>query len=130
MTGSFAMNGVRWDVMGADAGSTALIDRTGTATVATTDPQTGTIRISDGIGGGMLERVMLHEAAHAALVSFGLLDGLHGLARPGFEIEAEEWACNFLADYGIDVFRAAYGMLGSRILDLMDYSTGGEVLVK
>lgn len=61
----------------------------------------------------MLSRVLLHELAHAVMVSYGLLDDIHGLVRPEHWVEAEEWVCNFMANYATVIFNAAYEILGT-----------------
>lgn len=40
------------------------------------------------------------------------MDDIHRMCHPSYWIEAEEWVCNFLADYGTMVFDAAYSVLG------------------
>lgn len=112
MAPTFTLNGRAWKVTRVAPGDAALVDRTGTLTVATTDPATGIIRVSSALRGEELARVMVHEVAHAAMVSNGLLEDLHAWARPGFEVRAEEWACNLLADYGLNVLRAAHRAVG------------------
>lgn len=89
-----------------------LIDRTGTRTVATTDPSTGRIYISNGLYGAFFVKVLLHELGHCTMVSFGLTDDIHRMVKPECWVEAEEWVCNFIADYGMKIFRIAYSVLG------------------
>lgn len=74
---------------------------------------TRTIYISDRLEGTMLSRVLLHELAHAVMVSYGLLDDIHSLVRPEHWVEAEEWVCNFMANYATVIFNAAYEILGT-----------------
>ena len=96
-----------------------LVDRTGTLTVATTDPTTLTIYVSDAISGSFLARVLIHELGHCAIFSFNLLEDIHRMCYPEYWVEAEEWVCNFIADYGMTIFRIAYDMLGPDALYLV-----------
>ena len=96
-----------------------LVDRTGTLTVATTDPSTLTIYISNAIHGSFLTRVVIHELGHCAIYSFNLLDDIHRMVYPDMWVEAEEWVCNFIADYGLAIFNSAYDILGLDALSLV-----------
>lgn len=109
---SFTLNGYLWRVKFVDPFSEKLRDRTGHITVATTDPNTNCVYLSNGLHGDFLNRVFIHELGHCTMVSFGLLDDIHRMVRPEFWIEAEEWICNFIADYGRRIFEIAYEMLG------------------
>lgn len=108
----FYMNGLRWHIRTVRPDSPFLIDRTGTRTVATTDPTTCRIYLSRAIRGEFRNRVLVHELGHAAMFSFGLLDQVHQMARPEMWIEMEEWICNFIADYGWQIFCVAHQYLG------------------
>lgn len=119
MPPTFYMGGRGWHVTRVAPNDAALIDRTGALCLATTDPETGVVRVSSALSGDMLARVLVHELAHCAMVSYGLLDELHGWCAPGREVEAEEWACNLLADYGLTVLRAAYSAIGPRAWDYL-----------
>lgn len=77
-----------------------LMDRTGRYCLATTDPAEKYIFISATIKPDMLEKVVIHEIGHCVLFSFGLLSDIHRMVRPECQIEAEEYICNILADYG------------------------------
>ena len=92
------------------------MDRTGSATVATTDPETLEVCVSSELSGPFLARVLVHEIGHCALFSFGLVDDIHRMVYPSRWVEAEEWVCNFIADYGWTVFSAAYAVLGEDAL--------------
>lgn len=109
---SFVMNGYFWQVLDVDPASELLVDRTGTLTVATTDPSTLHVYLSRNLYGRMRERVLLHELGHVTMFSFGLLSDLHRMVRPECWIEAEEWVCNFIADYGFRIFEIAGDVLG------------------
>lgn len=97
-----------------DPNSPMLMDRTGTQRVATTDPRLGTIFLSTELEGSFLLRVLIHELGHCALFSYGLLEHIHRMVHPYYWIEAEEWVCNFMADYGRTLHRIAYDILDGK----------------
>lgn len=114
---TFEMNGYSWQVIRVRSNDPMLVDRTDTLTVATTDPTTNIIYLSTALSGDFLVRVLLHELGHCALVSFHLINDIHRMCYPECWIEAEEWACNFIADFGFRIFAAAYQTLGWQALD-------------
>lgn len=99
------MNGIHWVLEYVNPFNPFLIDRTGRLTLATTDPITKRVYVSNGLRGSMLRKVVMHELAHCALVSYDLLDDLHRIVRPGCLLEAEERLCNFIAEYGLKIIR-------------------------
>lgn len=109
----FDLNGVRWDVRVVDPYSKMLIDRMGHRTVATTDPLIHRVYLSSTLQGPFLVKVLLHELGHCVMVSYGLLEYIHSSVYPEKWIEAEEWMCNFIADYGFQIFSAAYKVVGN-----------------
>lgn len=110
----FYMNGYLWRVFFVDPNSELLVDRTNTYRIATTDPVTYCIYLSDALEGDLLNKVLIHELGHCAMISFHLLDDIHRMVKRKYWIEAEEWVCNFLADYGLRIFATAYDILGDR----------------
>lgn len=104
-----------------DSNDPMLVDRTGQLTVGTTDPSTLRVYISRDLGGSMLTRVLIHELGHCAIFSFGLLDDIHRMIHPRYWLEAEEWVCNFIADYGMRIFSVAYDILGERAIEIVPY---------
>lgn len=98
------MNGYVWRVRYVHPKSDLLIDRTGNARVATTDPTTLCIYISQELYGDFSDRVLIHELGHCALFSFDLLADIHRMVHREYRIDAEEWICNFIADYGRLIF--------------------------
>ena len=108
----FTMNGYLWQIVFVDPYDPMLVDRTGVLTVATTDPTTLTIYISNEISGEFLTQVLIHELGHCAIFSFDLLYDIHRMVKPKYWVEAEEWVCNFIADYGAKIFSIAYSVLG------------------
>lgn len=106
------MNGYLWNVRFVGPNDPMLVDRTGVLTVATTDPSNLTIYISTILKGDFLMTVFIHELGHCALYSFGLLRKIHEMVYPEYWIDMEEFICNFLADYGLRVFKIAYKTMG------------------
>ena len=115
------MNGYIWKIQFVDRNSPMLVDRTGVRTVATTDPHTHKVYLSDSLHGEFLVKVLLHELGHCALISFDLLDDIHRAVKPKYWIEAEEWICNFLVDYGFKIFSAAYSIFGFEAWKMIPY---------
>lgn len=114
----FVMNGYLWKVEYVDSTDPMLVDRTGRRTVATTDPDRLTVYLSKELSGDFLIKVVLHELGHCAMHSFGLVDDIHRMVYPDKWIEAEEWVCNFFADYGFRIFATAYDIVG---IDALNY---------
>lgn len=112
MVRSFRLNGLLWRVQFVPSDSKYLIDRTSTLRVATTDPHTRTIYLSFSLRGDFLRRVLLHELSHATMISYDILDYIHARVDPEYWLDVEEWVCNFLADYGGQVFQIASDVLG------------------
>lgn len=123
MSGSdgFYLNGIYWRIKYVEPKNTMLVDRTGLLRVATTDPMSRCIYISSNLHGDFLLRVLTHEIGHCALVSFGLLDDIQRLVLPAYQREAEELMCNFIADYGLLIFRAVYQVAGSEAWKYIPY---------
>lgn len=115
------MNGYHWQIKFVDPYNPLLVDRTGTLTVATADPLTSCVYISDAISGSFLTRVLIHELGHCAIFSYHLLDDIHQMIKPKYWIEAEEWVCNFIADYGFKIFDIAYSVLGNNAWVFIPY---------
>ena len=109
------MNGDIWHVNFVSPYDPMLIDRFGSLTVATTDPSTRDLYFSEELKGEFLTTVVLHEMGHCAMVSFDLIDDIHHMVKPEYWEEAEEWICNFIADYGRKIFDSAYSIIGKQI---------------
>lgn len=97
-------NGIPWHVQRVGRDSPALVDRTGKRALATTDPRSRLICVADGLSPDRLEHVMAHEATHACMVSYGMLDDVREFSRD--HVRAEEWACNLVADHGAEIMAA------------------------
>lgn len=109
---NFIMNGYLWRVRFVPPNSPDLIDRTNTYRVATTDPQTQCIYLSNELSGPFLNRVLLHELGHVVMLSYGLILTLRRRLPKYLWIEAEDWCCNLIADYGAEIFARASDILG------------------
>lgn len=110
---SFIVNDQFWVVRVVNPDNPVLIDRTGELRVATTDPFRQTVFLSNRLKGEFRLRVLLHELSHVVLFSYGLLDIVHSRLNPKDWIAAEEWLCNFMADYGQIIFTIANDILGN-----------------
>ena len=115
------MNGYLWKAIYVSPSDPMLVDRSGVLTVATTDPSTQTVYLSNSLHGQFLLRVLLHELGHCAIFSFNLLPDIDSMVYPERREEAEEWICNFIADYGLSIFRSAYDILGDKAVELIPY---------
>ena len=113
------MNGLLWNVRKIDPHNPKLVDRTGILTVAVTDPLSRTVYLSKSLRGEFLNTVFIHELGHCALVSFGLLEYIHERVDPRYWVDVEEFMCNFIADYGLKIFRTAYFILGDKALEIV-----------
>lgn len=116
MMDSFYMNGDLWYVKIVDSSNPELVDRTGKLCLATTNPLHRCVYLSDKLHGTLFSRVLIHELGHCAIVSFDLLDEIHRMVKPECWIDAEEFICNFIADYGLRIFDVAYKLFGDDAL--------------
>lgn len=105
------MNGRYWRVIFVEPDNPFLIDRTGSSRIATTDPNTNCVYISTDLNGRSLETVLVHELGHCVMVSYGLISDIRRMVRPEYWVEIEEWICNFISDYGYEVFQVATDIL-------------------
>lgn len=119
MIDSFVMNGYVWQVIIVPAWSACLIDRNGIRTVATTDPNTLCVYLSSDLRGAFKRRVVAHEMGHACCFSYHLLDEIHDCCYPERWVDMEEWICNFVADYGEQIFDITYKIVGNKALQYM-----------
>lgn len=108
----FYMNGYYWTIKYVSPFDPMLTDRTGKRSVATTDGFTHTVYLSSNLTGDFKTTVIIHEMGHVAMYSYNLFDEIHRMVYPEYWIEAEEWVCNFIADYGRMIFNAASKVLG------------------
>lgn len=106
------INGDVWRVVTVGPDDPRLMDRTGSTRIATTDPMTYCVYVSREVRGELLERVIRHEAAHCAMISYDLMAQLRRLIPESSWVPVEEWVCNFLADYGPEIIHASAVALG------------------
>lgn len=117
----FMMNGYFWNIKRVDPSSPFLVDRTGNQRVATTDPRTRCVYLSDELEGDFLDTVLLHELGHCVMFSYNLISEIHSFVDEENWIEAEEWICNFIADYGRKIFATAKDVLGEEAWMFIPY---------
>lgn len=115
----FQMNGNIWTVKTVYPFDPMLVDRTNTLTIGTTDPNTGTVYLSKRLQGDLKTKVLIHELGHCALCSYNLLDDIHRMVYPEYWIDAEEWICDFIANYGFSIFSIGYRILGYDAIQLV-----------
>ena len=111
----FVINGDVWRVARVPAGDPSLIDRTGGAKLAVTDSLDRTIYVRDDLMPPLLDRVMLHEVAHAITVSWGLLPEVRSRVVRGDIIDVEEWAAQLVENHAMEAVQAARRALGRPI---------------
>lgn len=115
------MNGILWKIKFINPDNIMLMDRTGIYNLATTDPDTLTIYISNILYGKKLQKVLIHELAHCAMFSFNLIPEIHRMVKPEYYIEAEEWVCNFISDYGLKIFNIMYSIFKENTIYYIPY---------
>lgn len=108
----FTVNGDVWRVVRVIPGNPSLIDRTGKYRLATTDPETRKVYISKDLKPPLLDKVLLHEVAHAVAVSYDLIGSLREIAPEEAWDSIEEWAVQMVENYGIEAAEAASVSLG------------------
>lgn len=106
------INGQLWRVIRVPAGDPRLFDRTGTERLATTDPTDKTIAVSEEVGPDLVDKVMLHEVAHAITVSWGLLPTMRHKALRGDLRGLEEWSAQLVENHALEAVKAASEALG------------------
>ena len=111
----FVINGDVWRVARVPAGDPSLIDRTGGAKLAVTDSLDRMIYVRDDLMPPLLDRVMLHEVAHAVTVSWGLLPEVRSGVVRGDIIDVEEWAAQLFENHAMEAVQAARRALGRPI---------------
>jgi hypothetical protein len=97
----------QWQVIEVDPEDPNLIDRLGHKCLGTTDGEAKVIYLSSGLEFPKLDKVLIHEIAHAMTISHGLLDILHAFVAEESWVFVEEWAANFVEDYGLKVSNIA-----------------------
>lgn len=108
----FVINGDVWRVIRVPAGDPSLIDRTDTPRLAVTDASDRTVYVRDDLMPPLLDRVMLHEVAHAVTVSWGLLPQVRSDTLRGDIIGVEEWAAQLVENHAMEAVQATRRALG------------------
>lgn len=93
-------------------GDPRLIDREGKRTIGTADPLTRTVHLSNRLKPPLLDRVLLHEVAHAISMSHGLLGELHQGIPDESWVRAEEWSVKLVENHGVEAVVIASEVLG------------------
>ena len=108
----FSMGEFLWKVELASPNDSILCDQNGNYTLGVTDPNTLTVYLSSALSEDDKIRVLLHELGHCAIYSFGLKQDIERMVKPEWRDYAEEWICNYVADYARFIFESAYQVLG------------------
>lgn len=108
----FVIGGDVWRVIRVPAGDPRLVDRTGGEKLAVTDARERTISVLDTLRPPMLDKVLLHEVAHAVTVSWGLLPSVRRDTLRGDIIGVEEWAAQLVENHALEALDAARTSLG------------------
>lgn len=108
----FVVNGDVWQVAWAVPGDPSLVDRTGYPKLATADPESKVIRVSTSVTPPLLDKVLLHEVAHAVTISYGLLDALRAVLPENLWIFVEEWSAQLVENHSVEAALAAAESLG------------------
>lgn len=111
----FVINGDVWRVARVPAGDPSLIDRTDTPRLAVTDARDRTVYVRNDLTPPLLDRVVLHEVAHAITVSCGLLPDVRSGVMRGDIIDVEEWAAQLVENHAMEAVQAARRALGRPI---------------
>lgn len=106
------INGEAWRVVRAPAGDPRLVDGGGTERLGTTDPVTRTITLNLSLRPPLLDRVVLHEVAHAITMSWGMLPDLRKAVSTREQTAAEEWGAQLVENHAIEAIIATNSILG------------------
>lgn len=79
---------------------------------ATTEPATRTIFLNENLTPPLLDRVLLHEVAHATTVSWNLLEQMRTATPRDSWVPVEEWAAQLVEGHSIEAIAAASRVLG------------------
>lgn len=108
----FTVNGDVWRVVSVEPSDPRLVDRLGFKSLGTTDPKTRTIHLSEELSPPLLDRVALHEVAHAITISYGLVESMRAHVPSDYWVWLEEWACHIVETYGMEASELASATLG------------------
>ena len=121
MINGFYMNGLHWNVRWTKSKDPILVDRTGSLTVAVTDPDAMTIYLSNELRGSFLTTVVLHELSHAMMISYGYLEQIHRYCKKRYWIDMEELIANLIAQQAEEIFERAYDIVGDEAIQFVPY---------
>lgn len=121
MIDEFYMNGLHWNVRWTKSTDPILVDRTGSLTVAVTDPDTMTIYLSNQLRGNFLTTVVLHELSHAMMISYGYLEQIHRYCKKRHWVDMEELIANLIAQQAKEIFQRAYDIVGDEAIRFVPY---------
>ena len=116
---TFNMNGILWTIKIVDNSfndNNYLVDRTGTLTIATTDPETHSVYIDNRLTYDQLIPVLIHELSHCCMISYGLINDVHRIINQEKYIEMEEWICNFVMKHGYEILQSVSNIINSLYL--------------
>ena len=106
------INGDLWRVVRVTPDDPRLIDRTGTMRIATADSESKVISIALNVMPPLLDKVLLHEIAHAVTMSHGMLDPLRAVLPDDFHVIVEEWNAQVIEYHRIEITALASESLG------------------
>lgn len=121
MIDGFYMNGLHWNVRWTKSTDPILVDRTGSLTVAVTDPDSMTIYLSNELRGSFLTTVVLHELSHAMMISYGYLEQIHRYCKKRHWVDMEELIANLIAQQAKEIFERAYDIVGDEAICFVPY---------
>lgn len=101
------INGDVWRVVRVPAGDPRLVGRTGTHRLATTSQRERLICVRNDVEPPLLDKVLLHEIAHAITMSWDMLRPLHHKALRGDLTGLEEWSAQLVENHAIEALEAA-----------------------
>lgn len=120
MIKTFFVNGYTWRVIFVPPYDTRLIASNHKYCLGTTDPDRLTVYIDKTIHGSLLRKVLIHELGHCVIFSYNLIEILNNMIGSDAR-NLEEWLCNYLVDYGEQIFTIAYEILGIDAINFLPY---------
>lgn len=105
------LNGDPWGVLRVPAGAPSLVDGGGVERLGTTDPVRRLIAVRNDLVPPMLDRVMLHEVAHAVSVSWGMLPTARKALRGDISL-ADEFVAQLIENHAVEAIVATSAALG------------------
>ena len=108
----FSIGGELWSVVLVPPGDPALVDWTGSPRIATADRSSKIIRVSSNVLPPLLDRVVLHEVAHAVASSHGFLDHLPHFVQKDVAMGIDEMVAQLVESYSVEAVAMASTVLG------------------